>query len=89
MQILHFRDCFKKHYNYLLHLTLQNKTTEFSTLKSSTSENCFKELSEILEAYSSLSDKISTGDYGKTAQCWIRHINMVILYQIFSVNIRS
>ena len=74
MQILHFREFLNKQCDPLLYLTLQREIAEFNELENPTAGNISKQLSSILEAYTSFCDKISTGNHGKTAHYWMGYI---------------
>ena len=62
---------------------------EFNKLGNPTAKSTSKELSCILEAYTSFCDKASTDNHGKTAQYWIVHINLVKMCYEFSKSIRA
>ena len=64
---------------------MQREIAEYNDLENPTAVNISKELSSILEAYTSFCDKTS----GKTAQYWMGYINLVNLYHEFSRSIRS
>ena len=89
MQILRFREFLSKQCDPLLYLTLQREIAEFKELENLTAVNISRELSSILEAYTSFCDKTSTGNHGKTAQYWMGYITLVNLYHEFSRSIRS
>ena len=89
IHILHFREFLNKQCDPLLYLTLQREIAEFNELENLTAVNISKELSSILEAYTSFCDRISTGNHGKTAQYWIEYINLVNLYHELSRSIIS